>query len=302
MIERRKREFSELLWSRYHVRMDDVAADAAALRKAAPETVVAQWDGGRLTLGEVVSPAELEALAQFPPRRFTAHFQDLLRPTVNDALARREVHARDLGRVPEVAEAVRSFREDLMERMLYADYVLKDVAVTDEDIRAEYEARRAELVSPERRKVAHILVETSEEAREIRGKIGNGESFAELARTRSKDVQSARMGGELGWITKKEVPEGFLPVLSLKEGEISEPLKSKFGYHVVRVDQIVPERPLTIDEARDKLREAVLTRKQQEKRKLWVDRLRAASKIRVSQAGIRAFVRDNNQLKGEVEK
>ena len=293
MLEERRREYSEALWAKYHARVTEVGSDAAALRDASPETVVAEWDGGKLTLAEVLTSEELQALARFSPRRFQSHFSDLLRPTVNDALARAEVHARGIDRIPEVAGAVREFREDLMERMLYADFILKDLAVTEDEIRAEYEAQKKDLMEPERRQVAHIVVPTEAEAAEIRGKLAAGERFEDLAHTRSKDAKTASRGGELGWITRKDVPQDFAPVLLLKQGEISEPLHSSYGYHLVRVNAIAPERPLTLDESREKLHEAVLTRKQQDRRKVWVDKLRAASRIRISSAGIRAYVKAN---------
>ena len=291
LLEERKREYSEALWAKYHAKASDITSDAGALREARPETVVAEWDGGRLTLGEVAAPEELQALARFSPRRYLSHFSGLLRATVNDALFREEVRSRGIGRVPEVAEAVRAFREDLMERILYADFILKDVAVSDDEIRVEYEAQKKDLVAPERRLVAHILVAKEAEAAEISAKIAGGERFEDLARSRSKDAKTAARGGELGWITKKDVPEDFVPVLALKEGEISGPIPSKFGYHLVRVNAIVPERQLGLEESKEKLREAILTRKQQAQRKVWVDKLRAASRIRVSKAGIRAFAK-----------
>jgi parvulin-like peptidyl-prolyl isomerase len=293
MLEERKRDYSEALWAKYHAKTSETGLDASALREAKPETVVAEWDGGRLTLGEVAAPEELEALARFSPRRFLSHFTGLLRATVNDALSREEVHSRGIDRVPEVVDAVRAFREDMMERMLYADFILKDVAATDEEIRAEYEAQKKDLVAPERRQVAHILVPTEAEAAEIRAKIAGGERFEDLARSRSKDAQTAPREGVLGWITKRDVPEDFGPVIALKEGEVSEPIRSKYGYHVVRVNAIVAERPLSLEESKEKLREAILTRKQQGKRKVWVDKLRAASRIRISKSGIRAFAKAN---------
>lgn len=293
MLDQRKREFSKLLWSKYHAQVAVIAADPASLRSARPDAVIASWDGGQLTLAEIASPAELDSLAGLPPARLASHFGDLLRATVNDALVREEARRRRIDQVPEVAEVIRSYREELMERVLYEDYVLKDVAVTEAEVRAEFDGRPGELVKPEKRRVAHILVETSEEARDLRRRIANGESFEDLARTRSKDAASAPQGGDLGWIVRKDAAGDFTAVLSLKEGEVSEPLKSKFGYHLVKVTKLLPERPLSYEEAREDLRKKILERKQQQKRREWVEKLRAAATIHVSDAGIRAFVRAN---------
>jgi foldase protein PrsA len=180
-----------------------------------------------------------------------------------------------------------------MERALYADFVLKDVHVTDDDVRAYYEAHRTELTAPEKRRVAHIVVPSEEEAREIREKLNAGESFVALVTARSSDAASVKKGGDLGWITKKEASGDFEKVFSLEEGQVTEPLKSKFGWHVIKVEKIVPERPQTLDEAKESVRKTLTELKQRDARTVWVRKLREAATIRVSESGIRKFVESN---------
>ena len=81
--------------------------------------------------------------------------------------------------------------------------------------------------------------------------------------------------------------------LQVAEGEVSAPLESKFGFHVVKVVNIVAARPLGWEEARADIRKKLVQRKQRERRALWVQRLRAASSIQVSRSGLGAFTRSS---------
>jgi parvulin-like peptidyl-prolyl isomerase len=290
----RKRALSDLLWSKYHARLEDRDRSPQALaaaHKETPDAAVATWDGGSLTVREFFARLDMRELSAVPAGLAEAALEERMRAMVNEPLALLEARARGLDRAPEVEEATRRFREGLMEGALYDGYVLKDVAVTDEDVRAWYDGHRAELVAPERRRVSHIVVPTVDEAKDVKGRLDAGESFEELVQTRSKDTGSAKGEGDLGWIVAKDVPPEFAAVLALAEGQVSDPLPSKFGFHLVKVDVIVPARPLEWEEAKADVRKRLEQQKRREKRALWVRRLRAESDIDVSRSGLQAFLK-----------
>lgn len=142
--------------------------------------------------------------------------------------------------------------------------------------------------------MSHIVLATEELAVAVRNQIMGGEDFAALAKTRSQDVQSARGGGDLGWITKGQVPKEFAAVLTLQEGDVSEPIQSKFGWHVIKVTAIESGRQRTLDEAKEDIRTVVLQKMQREKRAYWVKKLRDAAKISVNKRAVRAYVKAND--------
>jgi parvulin-like peptidyl-prolyl isomerase len=115
-----------------------------------------------------------------------------------------------------------------------------------------------------------------------------------LVKTKSTDTASQKQMGDLGWITKREATGEFEKVFSLSEGEVSEPLQSKFGYHLMRVTKIVPERPLDFEDAKEAIRKQLTEKKQRDARALWVKKLREASSVQISNAGVRAFVKSNS--------
>ena len=297
-LDARKREISEILWTRYHVKRSDVDLSPEGLHEAmtkTPDAKIAAWDGGSISFGEFAKEVDWTQIAGHLPGRFRTEIEEQLRRIVNEPLARLEAKERHSEKVPEVADAVRRYREELMEGALYEDFVLKKVTVSDEEVKAWYEAHQADFVEPEKRRVAHIVVPTKEEAEEIRKEIAEGQPFEMLVKTKSTDTASQKQMGDLGWITKREATGEFEKVFTLAEGEISEPIQSKFGYHVMRITRIQPERPLDFDEARESIRKKVLDQKQREARAVWVRKLREASTIVISNSGIRKFVESNTK-------
>ncbi len=132
---------------------------------------------------------------------------------------------------------------DEMEKRLILQKVFKDlqqnVAVTDEDVKAYYDANPAEFTTAEI-KVSHILLEDEASAQEVLEKVkANPDSFAELAKTRSKDTATAPEGGDLGFFGRgRMVPEFEQAAFELeKPGDLSEVVKSPFGFHVIRLTE-----------------------------------------------------------------
>jgi parvulin-like peptidyl-prolyl isomerase len=288
----RQAALSAELWTKYHAALSPVDVSLAAVQKTAvesPKTVLATWDGGQLTAGEIADDVKVLRPGEAGEREWA----EQLRAMVNRPLVAKEAKARSYEKVPEVASAVRAREEDLMESVLYAEYVLRDVKVTDDEVRAWYDAHRAELTRPERRRIAQIVVADRDTAAELRQQVTDGATtFEDLARARSTDKQTARGGGDLGWIEKRAVPEDLKAVLALKSGEVSEPLASKYGVHLFKVTDIQAEQPLSFEEAQADVRKRLLEQEQRATRTTWVKQLRAAADVKVSDKGIRAFVKE----------
>jgi parvulin-like peptidyl-prolyl isomerase len=116
-------------------------------------------------------------------------------------------------------QTIRSIYEAQLYREKLAEELTKDLAPADEQVWAR-----------------HILVETEEEAQAIYDQLKEGEDFAELAKELSKDTGSGAVGGDLGWFGKGAMVAPFEEAaFSLEIGEISEPVKSDFGYHIIQV-------------------------------------------------------------------
>jgi peptidyl-prolyl cis-trans isomerase D len=152
-------------------------------------------------------------------------------------------------------------------RLQYAELRLDTVAaalsVNQADLEAWYKQNQSRYVEPEKRRARHILITLGgakdaaadaaalAKAREVLKQARGGADFAALARKYSQDPGSARQGGDLGWALRGAYVQAFADQLfTMKAGEISEPVKTQFGYHLIRLEEIQPQRARTLADAR----------------------------------------------------
>lgn len=148
---------------------------------------------------------------------------------------------------------------------LTIDSLLDDpgIEVGDEDLLAAYEAEKSAAIADEQRDSRHILLQVTdersveqaeEEIRALRARIEAGESFAELAKQFSEDPGSAPAGGELGPVSKGLfAPEFEAALWSLDVGELSEPVRTEFGVHLIQLEEVVVNEFPSFEEMRDEL-------------------------------------------------
>ncbi len=177
----------------------------------------------------------------------------------------------------EINAHYKEFSADYMTpEMISVNYVelsvsnlLPSIELTEEEINDSYEARKDTLMTTEKRKAQHILLPVANNAEEVKveidkiaKRIANGEDFSEVAKEVSKDPGSAPSGGDLGWVSPGDMVEAFdKKLFSMKEGEVSEPVLSKFGYHIIKVNEIkAPKIP-----ALEEIKEQIVTDLKQEK-------------------------------------
>jgi peptidyl-prolyl cis-trans isomerase D len=143
----------------------------------------------------------------------------------------------------------------------YVELELADIAATVEvsenDIRAYYESEVADFAGQEERHVSHIQVETEEEAQQVLDRLGAGEDFAALAEEVSDDAATRASGGDLGWISRGMMTGPFEDALyALPEvGAISAPVKTDFGWHILKLDDIRTSEMDPYEEVHDQIRD-----------------------------------------------
>ncbi|MEE4216171.1 MAG: SurA N-terminal domain-containing protein [Xanthomonadales bacterium] len=148
---------------------------------------------------------------------------------------------------------------------LDAELIGGDVEVDEESLKARFEEQQGRFISPEARLASHILIEVAPEApqvdietarktaEELSQRARDGEDFVQLATGNSQDLGSATDGGDLGWIEPGYMVQAFedaLYELSL-ENPVSEPVQTRFGWHVIQLRDIRPSEGMTFTEARD---------------------------------------------------
>ncbi len=180
-----------------------------------------------------------------------------LRQKLTAELAAREAVAQQakrlgLDKTPEFAAALAYARRDMLVNAFQADYLAKH-PVVEADIQALYEKQVQEAGDKEFR-IRHVLVETEDEAKAILAATRKGKKLEALAREKSLDSASRAMGGDIGW----QVPILLVQpvrdaVMHLEKGQVSEPVQSPFGWHVIQVDDIRAYQFPALDSVRESL-------------------------------------------------
>src|SRR6201985_1857298 len=167
----------------------------------------------------------------------------------------------------------------LMDNLLAAE---GKAATTDDAMKKVYDEAAKQIEGEQEVHARHILVETEDEAKAIEAELKKGADFAELAKAKSKDPGGAADGGDLGFFTKDQmVPEFSAVAFSLEPGKISDPVKSQFGWHIIKVEEKRNREPPEVDQVKSQI-EAYVTRKAQAD---YVAKLREGAKIeRMDQA------------------
>jgi peptidyl-prolyl cis-trans isomerase C len=228
-----------------------VALPATAQDDVSAATVLATVNGTDITVGHVIAMT----------RMLPAQYQDLPDNVLLDGLLEQLVQQQVLAAE---AEDDIGLREQLgleNERRAFLAATLLDAVgmapVSEEDLQAEYDAQYGSAGSVTEYNASHILVETQEEAEALLAELADGADFAELAMERSTGP-SGPNGGQLGWFTAgMMVPAFEEAVFALEVGEVSPPVETQFGWHVVVLNDSREQEPPGLEQVRAELEEGL---------------------------------------------
>ncbi len=153
---------------------------------------------------------------------------------------------------------------------LSLDEIAKTITPSEEELRTYYEEQKQAYTTPEERRIRHILIAVTpdspeeekqkalEKAREIKQKLDQGADFAELAKQMSEDPGSKDKGGDLGFVRRGLMEKNFEEAaFSLPKGAVSEPVETPFGYHIMQVMEIKPEKIKPFEEVKREILQEV---------------------------------------------
>lgn len=207
--------------------------------------------------GEEIKRSDvMDIMKELPPNMPVSAeqiFPMLIDQMITDRLLKAEVAKAKLENDPEVKTRL----EDAHEQILKTVYLERKVksGVSDKEVKAEYAKLKKELGDKQEMRARHILVESKDKAVELIKQLDAGGDFAALAQEHSKDP-GAKNGGDLGYFTKEEmVPEFSSAAFALKKGSYSkEPVKTQFGWHVVKAEDLRKREAPKLEEVEDQIK------------------------------------------------
>lgn len=231
-----------------------LATSLVALAAAAPLAHAA--DNVAVVNGKAIPASRVDALVrelskqgQTDSPQLRAAIKDKL---IGSELLAQEAERRNLTKTEEVQLALQSARDQIMALALMQD-LSKKSPIKDDEVKAEFEKMKVAMGNKEYH-ARHILVETEDQAKSLIDQLKKGAKFEDLAK-QSKDAGSAANGGDLGWTVPGRFVKEFGEALTkLEKGKFSDtPVKTQFGYHVIKVEDSRPVKLPTFEEAKPRI-------------------------------------------------
>jgi len=176
-------------------------------------------------------------------------------------------------------------KEQLLIESLLKKKIAADSQLTDNDMKKYYDANKEKFKKEKEINTRHILLKTDEEAKQVMERLKKGEDFVELAKKYSIDPNAKASGGEIGFHPKGTLlPEYEAAAFKLtKVGQVTGPVKTQFGYHIIRLEGAKPPAYVSFDEVKDFIRQQLIQEKQKELLEKYIEELKKAAKITINE-------------------
>ena len=264
----------------------------AAAEDKPGDTVVATVNGQPITESDLrFAENELGGeIANLPPevkRRALAEY------LIDNELFAKAAEEAKISATPEYEQQMRYLKRRVL-RELYFDKTLKG-KIGEDEAKKIYTEKIAQLKPEEEIEARHILVDSEEKAKELHAKIVAGADFAQLAKENSTDTGSKDQGGVLGYFGHGQmVPEFEAAAFKLEKGQVSEPVHTNFGWHIIKVDDRRKKEPPSFAAVKDTILNSLVVRKAQDT----ATELRSKAQVEYVDAGIKKQV-EEQKLKKE---
>ena len=275
--------------------LDEITEES--LSSKLPETVLVSFRGGEITLGEFnKSWGDPDNKNKYKTKEKL--LENMLKERILVQRAQEIGLEEDENVSSQIKAAIEQIRKEEEEKIkISTQQALTDAAtkveiydkvkLSEEEITEYYEENKEEFIKDEEYHLRHILVETQEEAEAVLEKISGGADFAELAKERSL-CPSREQGGDLGFIARGRTVKPFEDAaFALKPGEISEVVKTQFGYHIIKLEEISLERQKTLEESKREIEFILLPEKQQQAFTRWLSSLKDEANVQIKEELLR---------------
>ncbi len=208
----------------------------------ADEKVLATYKGGKVRESDIMTQFK-QALDSTPElknktfKQFDKELQEsLVRNFVDAKLVAMEAKSTGIAETKDFKDKLENVKMKILQNSLF-ETQLKN-AITDSKIDEEYKKIAASLQGKSEAKVSAILVQTEDLAKEVKAKLASGSKFSDVAKKYSQDTSTGANGGELGYIVEGTIlPTLDKKIFAMKAGEVSAPIKTEYGWHILKVEE-----------------------------------------------------------------
>lgn len=204
-----------------------------------------------------------------------------------------EAQSRNLDKDPKLQKEYGDLTKNLLMGQLYRQEILDKSQPSDKEIKDFYKNMGTEV------KARHILVKTEDEANAVYKSLKDGADFDETARQKSQDPGSAPRGGDLGWFGWGRMVQAFQKAaFGLKPGQIGKPVKTPFGYHIIRVDSTRPADIKPFDQMKDVIKQQLASSKPREMATEYVDKIKSSARVKINKETLNMLASKQPQTSG----
>ena len=244
-----------------------------------PETILATFSGQTITLGE------FNQLWEEVPEDYKLQLDKsmVLDQMISEKLLIQEAKNMGLEEDNDVLEQIKKMTEQILVQVLMEREILDKVEVKDEEISEYYEQNKDSFTEKEQVHLYNILLETEEEAQDVLEQLKAGKDFSEIAKEKSTGP-SAAQGGDLGYLSKGTIiPEIEEVVFALELEELSEVIKTDFGFHILKITEKKTETIKVLEEVKEDIIQTLLPDKQKVAFENLLEELKSKSEIEINE-------------------
>jgi len=247
------------------------------------ETILSSFNGQTITLGKFN-----QLWDQIPENnKLQLTKRNVLDQIISEKLLIQEAKNRGLEQDKDVLEQIKNTTEQILVQSLIEKEIIGKVKVDDQEALTYYEENKDNFITKEQVYLYNILVETEEVAKDILEKLKAGGDFIEIAKEKSTGP-SAAQGGDLGYISKGDlIPEIENDVFALEIGNISDIIKSQYGFHILKVTDKKPEVLKTFEEVKEEIVQTLLPTKQKEAFDNLLEELKSKVTIEINEEALK---------------
>ncbi len=260
---------------------------------------------GNVTITQAELEREIKNLPDFAQKIFegSGGKERFLNELVKKELLYQEALKKGLDKNTEYLKKVEDFKKITLIGQLLEKEIESKAKVTDQDVKDYYEKHKEDFAPVSQIRMSLILVKTEEEAKKILERLNKGEDFAKVAKKSSVDLNSAKNGGDMGYLSRGQMTSELEAVaVRLKTGGVSDPIKTQSGYQIIKVTDKKTGKVVEFERVRNFISQQLSAEKQKEVFDSYIESLKKSYKVDINKEAISKLSSGGEKKEGTQEK